>query len=145
MWSKKIWCCHGSFPNNDDFFFKIKNFLKGEGQGSIFTCNENETQKIMWTDLIDGTQENSPSTRGVNNLICMNYSILEDYFSKLGLDFMIRGHQDNLFNTTFFHNHDQNKNFSIYEPDGLRVKHGTSLFDLLKELIKKEQVFLEQL
>lgn len=129
--SKKIWCCHGSLPNNSDFFSKIKIFLKNSNEKTI-KCDKNETQKIMWTDLINGTEENSPSERlyDVND---MNYSKLEGYFSELGLDFMIRGHQDFYFNTTFYHNHIQENNFSIYTPNNFKVKHGTSLFDLLKK------------
>lgn len=107
---KKIWCCHGSIPYDLDnkILCNIKDlieFIKNENneENKIFKCNNNLTRYIMWTDLIYGNIE-TYTRRGIIGLKDINYEKLEKLFLLLGIDFMIRGHQDNDFNTTLFHN-----------------------------------------
>lgn len=106
---KKIWCCHGSIPYHlDDVELcnieDLKKFIKNENnkENKIFQCNEKLTTFIMWTDLYYENQSKS-TKRGILGLKDINYKKLEKLFLLLGIDFMIRGHQDNDFNTTLYH------------------------------------------
>lgn len=105
---KKIWCCHGSIP------YKLKNlvdintlnkFIKNENneENKIFKCKKKKlTTFIMWTDLYYESQTKF-TKRGIYDLQDIDYDTLKELFLLLGIDFMIRGHQDNDFNTTLYH------------------------------------------
>lgn len=105
---KKIWCCHGSIP------YKLKNlvdintlnkFIKNENneENKIFKCKKKKlTTFIMWTDLYYESQTKF-TERGIYDLQDIDYDTLKELFLLLGIDFMIRGHQDNDFNTTLYH------------------------------------------
>lgn len=104
---KKIWCCHGSIPYKLKYLVDINTlnkFIKNENnkENKIFKCNKKLTTFIMWTDLYYEYQIKS-TKRGIYGLQDIDYDTLKELFLLLGIDFMIRGHQDNDFNTTLYH------------------------------------------
>jgi hypothetical protein len=98
---KKIWCSHGGFP-------KKLLVINGIPDDNIlnFYNNGDFSRDIRWSDF-GGYDFNNKlldyidSTRGIN-IKCYTYIGTKKFLDRNNIDFIIRGHQDSISNSSLF-------------------------------------------
>lgn len=108
----KFWLSHGGFPMS--FINKKINTKK-----NIIILSPKDAKQTRWADFIQYKNDSSnhfvPNvSRGVNNyetdLLILNRKHLSSFLDANHINFIIRGHQDNYYNSYLFTNKCQNKN-----------------------------------
>jgi hypothetical protein len=96
-----IWCCHGGFPYNGYGVHNgLTTFVKNEKK-SLKLSIENAAQ-VRWNDLNVNETKLGPRSEGQGPDWAIDQDTLKAKLKDLGIDFLIRGHQDSYANTVLF-------------------------------------------
>ncbi len=104
--SKKYWMCHGGIPYVKPGFFRKKIYKIPESASDViyipYTRQTNRIDTRIATQIRWNDFSNSPNTvvnreRGVGYIIGIDY--MKDFLTTNHIDFIIRGHNDNYYNS----------------------------------------------
>ena len=153
--NKRIWCCHGGFPvEKSDKCVEIKEkiypidlsrFMKSTNK--TYSLTQEQTYHVRWNDFDVNCEYLAPNKRVNGKTFDIGKKCLDDFLRLNGIDFIVRGHQDNCENTVIFTKY--NNKFDSFNGKILGCEeqlkgtcvfqHGVSLQSLYKDNCKNLQ------